>query len=100
MNVRGGRKDAVTLVEIMISIAVIGIMAHAVLLFQPDVAATGIVRANRRFHLMHARLAVTNNSNTDSRSTSDNPIISNTAAIRRSTRCRHRSSHVANTATR
>jgi len=66
MNVRGGPKRCgYTLVEIMISIAVIGIMAAAAVpLFQPDVAAqlesfAQIVASD----LMHARdLAVTNNS--------------------------------------
>ncbi|MBA4018350.1 MAG: hypothetical protein C0483_14385 [Pirellula sp.] len=66
MNVRGGLKRCgYTLVEIMISIAVIGIMAAAAApLFQPDVAAqldsfAQIVASD----LMHARdLAVTNNS--------------------------------------
>ncbi len=66
MNARGGLKRCgYTLVEIMISIAVIGIMAAAAVpLFQPDVAAqlesfAQIVASD----LMHARdLAVTNNS--------------------------------------
>ena len=66
MNVRGGPKRCgYTLVEIMISIAVLGIMAAAAVpLFQPDVAAQleafgRIVAAD----LAHARdLATTNNS--------------------------------------
>lgn len=63
--VSGGRRSGYTLVEIMISIAVLGIMAAAAVpLFQPDVAAQleafgRIVAAD----LAHARdLATTNNS--------------------------------------